>query len=112
MEGLSGDPPTHKGSRRAREVIAGSPGSPAGGPAQPPPAPRAWVAALAILGKAANSIVVFCSHVGRGLRTVGDVMMAGVLVGRQIEIRFGGASGGTIPRAIRLAPSGSTRSGR
>ena len=95
-----GTRPTHKKIRRAQEVIAEK---------QPGIAPLAarlnhllpprLGGPLAILDEAANGIdIVFCGHVGfEGLRTVGDVM-AGVLVGRQIKIRFWRFEGSTIPQ--------------
>ena len=53
---------------------------------------------LAVLDEAsAGTDVVFCGHVGfEGIRTVKDVW-AGVLVGREIKIRFWRYDGTTIP---------------
>ncbi|MCB0867396.1 MAG: 1-acyl-sn-glycerol-3-phosphate acyltransferase [Solirubrobacterales bacterium] len=58
---------------------------------------------LAILDEAAaGTDIVFCGHVGfEGLRTVKDVW-AGVLVGREIKIRFWRYDGTTIPEGDDL----------
>ncbi|MCB8914787.1 MAG: 1-acyl-sn-glycerol-3-phosphate acyltransferase [Thermoleophilales bacterium] len=94
-----GTRPTRKKIERAQEVIAEK---------QPEIAPMAarlnhllpprLGGPLAILDEARGGIdIVFCGHVGfEGLRTVADVM-AGVLVGRHIKIRFWRFKGSEIP---------------
>lgn len=94
-----GTRPTHEKLVRAQKVIAEK---------QPEIAPMAarlnhllpprLGGPLAVLDEAsAGTDVVFCGHVGfEGMRTVKDVW-AGVLVGREIKIRFWRFDGTTIP---------------
>jgi 1-acyl-sn-glycerol-3-phosphate acyltransferase len=94
-----GTRPTPKKIARAQEVIAEK---------QPEIAPLAarlkhllpprLGGPLAVLDEARSGTdVVFCGHVGfEGIRTVGDVL-AGVLVGREIKIRFWRYDGRSIP---------------
>ena len=94
-----GTRPTPKKIARAQEVIAER---------QPEIAPLAarlnhllpprLGGPLAVLDEAsAGTDIVFCGHVGfEGIRTVKDVW-AGVLVGREIKIRFWRYDGTTIP---------------